>query len=139
MFTLIQEKRQHTDHDALYKRLPLFCIAYAAGLALVSLLPSEGRISGWDSHIDPELQNLLHVPAYAILYWLCWRAKVRPMGGGGLVMGGICIGYGGLLELLQVWIPGRWGSTVDVLLNAAGVTVAFVTLSCFSREVDKHE
>ncbi|MDY7009783.1 MAG: VanZ family protein [Planctomycetota bacterium] len=101
--------------------------AYILLLAGVSLLPSgAGVLGGWDTAISPGLQNLLHVPAYAVLVILVILA-LRPSFKTGLasmawISLGCCV-FGLVLEFAQAAIPGRTGSLTDVLLNTAGVAV----------------
>ncbi len=105
--------------------------AYILLLAVVSLLPSgTGVLGGWDTTISPGLQNLLHIPAYAVLVILVVLA-LRPSFKTGLtgmawVSLGCCV-FGVVLEFAQAVIPGRTGSLTDVLLNAAGVVIGCLT------------
>jgi len=100
-------------------------LAYASALAIASLLPSgTGSLRGWDSAISPGIQNLLHVPAYAVLFVLASLAAASA-GRRGLRtliwVGLACCAFGAALEAAQAAIPGRMGSPLDALLNVAGV------------------
>jgi len=97
-----------------------------AVLAVVSLLPSgTGALHGWDESLSPSMQNLLHLPAYAVLTCVVLAVLGKSAGSGGAVIAATavaCLAYGALLECLQAaGIPGRTGSVSDVLWNAAGV------------------
>lgn len=102
-------------------------VAYAVLLAGVSLLPSgAGAPVGWDTAISPSLQNFLHIPAYAVLAILASLA-MRPSFKTSLasmvwVSLGCCV-FGLVLEFAQTVVPGRTGSLMDALLNAAGAVI----------------
>ncbi len=74
--------------------------------------------------------NMLHVPAYGLLA-LLWIFTVRNHGVSELrsmyVAFILASGYGALTELHQIWIPGRFPSTLDVMSNIAG-SLIFVWL-----------
>ena len=107
------------------KVLWVITAAYAALLAAVSLLPSgTGPLSGWDTAISPTLQNLLHVPAYAVLVWLVSRAmRLRRLWHVALAAIA-CAAFGSVLECAQATVPGRFGSLEDTLLNVIGAAAA---------------
>ena len=99
-------------------------ILYALVLIALSVLPSgKDTLGGWDQGISPALQNVLHVPAYALLVWLASMA-LRPqqsLGTGRILsIAAMCCVFGLALEFAQVWIPGRGGSVTDALLNVVG-------------------
>lgn len=98
---------------------------YAGVLAVVSLLPSgTGVLGGWDRAIAPTVQNVLHVPAYCVLFLLgilCLRNSTRTGFVVILIVVLACGAFGVGLEFAQAFIPGRMGSILDVLLNFAGV------------------
>lgn len=110
---------------------------YAALLAIGSLLPSgSGRLGDWDRAIAPSLQNLLHVPAYAVLVILAalaWRWPHRARLAAVSVTALACVAFGALLEWGQSAVPGRTGSVSDALMNTVGV-VAGIPLVLMLRK-----
>jgi len=111
------------------KRAAILALGYAAALAAVSLLPSgTGPLSGWDTAINPDLQNALHVPAYGVLAWLVSRAMGRRRFRDLALAAAASAALGGLLEWAQAAVPGRFGSVEDVLLNAIGAAAALPIL-----------
>ncbi len=72
---------------------------------------------------SPTLANLLHVPAYGFLA-LLWIFTLRDHGI--TKHRSMCFaflvasGYGGLMELNQILIPGRFPSVLDVMSNMVG-------------------
>ena len=112
--------------------------AYAAALAVVSLLPSGSQApGGWDASISPGLQNLLHVPVYAGLVFLAaWAVPAARRWGGLALLAAVCCACGVALEFAQGYIPGRTGTATDALLNAAGAVLgllAFWAVACLRR------
>ncbi len=110
---------------------------YASVLAVVSLLPSgTGVFGGWDRAITPTVQNLLHLPAYCVLFlWgmLCLRNSTRPGFVVILIVVLACGAFGAGLEIAQTLVPGRMGSILDVLLNFAGVGLGLVAVILHRR------
>jgi len=104
----------------------ILAASYTAVLTAVSLVPSgssAGPLEGWDTRLNPDLQNVLHVPAFGLMVFLLARAMDR----GRLWQLGLaavaCVAFGALLEWGQAVVPGRFGSLGDVLLNAVGVVL----------------
>jgi VanZ family protein len=108
-------------------------------IAVLSLTPDRPQpgdtVFEWLVHVTPTLtQKLLHVAIYGLFAVSLWwfleridRASARL-----LTAFAIAAGFGAAMEALQVFVPGRFGSIVDVALNAVGaviglgVNVAFV-------------
>ena len=96
-------------------------------IAIVSVVPGQARpgdsIFVWLVSATPTpLQKLLHVLAYAVLAFLCmWtldEIESRPIRITAALA--ITIVTGALLQLYQVFVPGRFGTVTDVILNAIG-------------------
>ena len=111
--------------------------AYAALLAVVSLLPSGASAPlQWDAALTPNIQNVSHVPAYAILAVLATAAwlKGRPAGVAAMtICGAVCAAYGAALELAQALVPGRTASLADGVSNLAGVIVGVLAIAGWRR------
>ncbi|MHC4108651.1 MAG: VanZ family protein [Planctomycetota bacterium] len=110
-------------------RWTLLALAYMATLFLLSSIPDDDGIGRRILFPPPAVQNLLHVPVYAGLTWVWWRA-LRKTRAAVLWAAAIAIGYGLLDEVHQMHVPGRFASVTDALLNAAGAAavVAWVYL-----------
>ncbi|MCF8063126.1 MAG: VanZ family protein [Deltaproteobacteria bacterium] len=99
---------------------------YMVLLAFLSLVPMDGNAKHFSvlAAVKPKAQNLLHVPAYALLAIL-WMQVMTLQGRRGIgriapaVLAGA--GFGLVMELVQVWIPGRYPSLVDGVVNLLGV------------------
>jgi VanZ family protein len=112
------------------KTLWLAMAVYAAALMTASLLPSgEGPLGSWDAALTPELQDALHLPAYAGLVVLVSAAlatRVRLTVAGTVWIGLACVGLGAMMECCQAFIPGRTCSLKDGLVNAAGAVLGAI-------------
>ena len=76
-----------------------------------------------DSWIREMLHNLMHVPAYALMaffVYLAWSGEGQRRWGSVLIP----FIYGVLLEVLQGFVPGRYPSWLDIVLNALGIITA---------------
>ncbi len=106
----------------------LLLTGYMAALLIGSSIPGSITHSRDDSHLFwrllPVLQNLLHIPAYGVLAAL-WIRALRAHGLTAqrslLIAVVAATGYGGAMEIYQAWIPHRFASAGDVLLNVVGV------------------
>ena len=97
---------------------------------VASSVPDEGNDSLGHKilFLKPELHNLLHVPAYAVLTFLWWKALGSGGWGPTLVAGLIAVTYGALDEFHQYFVPGRLASVTDGLLNLLGCALAAIAI-----------
>ena len=88
--------------------------AYAFVLAIATLLPSgTGPLQGWDAALSPNSQNLLHVPAYALLFVFVAACALPGRGPWTFLLVGLaCAAFGAALEVAQATVPGRMGSFI---------------------------
>ena len=73
--------------------------------------------------LNPTLQNLLHIPLYGALAFLWNRSFQKSHFSNGkivLMTLFLTISYGCLDELHQTFVPGRYGSLVDIFLDSLG-------------------
>ncbi|MCF8092221.1 MAG: VanZ family protein [Desulfotignum sp.] len=84
--------------------------------------------------------NLMHVPMYGVLtlvslhYFECIRFS-RPVCAAVTAL--IAMSVGVLIEVLQIYVPGRYGSFSDIGLNATGIAggmVLFFKICCKAEE-----
>jgi VanZ family protein len=97
---------------------------YTALLTTASLLPSgQGLLGGWDASISPDLQDALHLPAYAgivVLWTLSWSTRSPLSTRSILAVTCACVAFGAAMELAQSVIPGRTCGLGDGLVNTTG-------------------
>lgn len=82
--------------------------------------PLDVRVFVW---LAPELQNLLHIPAYALLAWVwCWSLPAwGPSRAVIMIAAVVLAGLFGLVdEWHQTFVPGRYGSATDLALDLLG-------------------
>lgn len=99
-------------------------ITYVLLLLGTSLIPMDQEIEGLNFIIglQPSIQNLLHIPAYAILSILLLQVLGKRLM---LVIVGAIV-FGMINEWIQLAIPGRYPSMMDMVLNAAGSLVGII-------------
>ena len=122
------------------------CVALALPLALMAAIfvissiphhPLEAVRNPF-ALIPPALNNLLHIPAFALLTFL-WFGAVAALGGRRplrfLLPPLIAFGFGVFDEWHQLSVPGRFGSLTDVLLNAVGIGCALPLCRWFEERL----
>lgn len=120
------------------KSSTVILLGYMAVLLFLSAVPGPGGIEDQGNLlalVSPRLQNFLHMPAYGVLA-LLWiavlrRQRIPPPWPYGLALL-LAAGYGVVLELVQLWVPGRYPSVTDGLLDIVGILL-FGGLSWLAR------
>lgn len=98
-------------------------IALMAMIFALSSIPSDDNTAGlFLGLVPPGLQNALHIPVFGLLAWLWYRA-LNPGRRRWLLAALICIGWSVLDEIHQLYVPGRYASATDLLLNTAGILI----------------
>ena len=108
--------------------LPLLFMAVLYWLSSLpgTPLPDDPALYGLFFWVPPLVQNALHVPAYAALtLGLRWalRAWLRAPSASALGACAIASACGVLDEWHQSFVPGRYASLTDVVLDVAGVAL----------------
>jgi VanZ family protein len=122
-----------TPTDCSFLRLPkTHLIRVAAGsaaivIAAASLSPQSPAIeTGFGDKLD-------HLAAYSVLSLLValgWSGRVAP----GVIVGA-AVGFGGLLELLQTFSPGRQADWADFAVNSVGAVTGLALAVLVRRTV----
>ena len=87
-----------------------------------------------DRLLDLVIKKGGHMAAYGILAWLIWRA-VKPVSGKrwlAALVWLMAVLYAGSDELHQLFVPGRHGSLVDVMIDGLGALIAVIVLWRFA-------
>jgi VanZ family protein len=85
--------------------------------------------------LDTIGRKLIHAAEYALLAYLWWRAlrttglRVHAIP----IAFALTLGYAGADEYHQTFVHGRHGSPLDVLIDAAGATLALLRVGRRSR------
>ncbi len=112
-------------------------MVYIVCLGYVSLSPiSEGQAA--PTVPRRVLNNLLHVPAYAVLAFLMGlsfkRERSRQLQIPGLFVPVLCaLAFGALMEMGQVFVPGRTFDVGDMALNGFGAALGAVMYALLVR------
>jgi len=116
-----------TPHCRKKQWLALLFTAVVILILAGSLMPMaeipEQEKTVWEK-IMSVITNLMHVPMYGVLtlvslyYFECIRFS-RP--GGAVVSALIAMAVGVVVEVLQIYVPGRYGSFSDIGLNTVGM------------------
>ncbi len=110
-------------------------ITIAFGILVVILSVTPGRDQTDDSifvwlivNTPTLLQKLLHIAVYAslafLLAWSLENVDPRPLRLAIALVLAVCLGAG--LEWYQTIVPGRFGTVLDILLNAAGASIGLL-------------
>jgi hypothetical protein len=109
-------------------------ICFMALLALLSLIP--GRPQPGDSAFvwlvastPTLLQKLMHICLYGVLaLLLVWTLEsIQSKTYRFLICFLIAVAFGAVMEWCQTKVPGRFGSVVDLALNAIGAALGLLT------------
>jgi VanZ family protein len=99
----------------------------AGSLVPVAEIPEQEK-TFWEKMMSV-ITNLMHVPMYGVLtlvslhYFDCIRYSRKK---GVVVSILIAMSVGILNEILQIFVPGRYGSLTDIILNVFGIIAGVV-------------
>lgn len=105
-------------------------LAYMAAILLLSSIPNTddpasafmfGLTLQW---VEPQVQNLLHIPLFGGLAWCWfWALSGRKLGYKAALVASFTISttFSMIDELYQLTVPGRFGSFTDFCLDVTGV------------------
>ncbi len=111
----------------------ILTLCFLALLALASLIP--GRPQPGDSafiwlaaNTPTLLQKLLHVCLYGVLVMLlAWTLEsIQSRTYRFLISWSIAVAFGAVMEWYQTKVPGRYGTAIDVALNAVGAALGLL-------------
>ncbi len=118
--------------------LPLLIMAVLYGLSSLpgTPLPDDPALYALFYWLPPSVQNALHVPAFAALAW-AWRwalgAWLRVSIVRAIAAIAIASAYGVFDEWHQSFVPGRYASLTDVVLDVAGAALGIWLAAWASR------
>ena len=104
----------------------LVSVSYTAVLFVLSSAPDSKGSEDPNSLVSSQTQNLLHFPAYGILAVLCsitFSAFGFSRLSNVLASFVLASGFGAFTEVYQGWVPGRFPSFSDFVVDLAGILV----------------
>jgi len=111
----------------------IITLAMVVAVIGISVIPGHARSGDsmfvWLVAATPTpLQKVMHFLVYASLTWLlAWTLEgVAPRWLRLTIAFALAVGLGAALEWYQTRVPGRFGTLLDVLLNAAGATAGLL-------------
>ena len=120
------------------KKKLVFLLLYMSLVMMGSLIPMDRQISGLRFIIamKPMLQNLLHIPMFAVLSILLLQVlsgyDMTPLKRAAVLLG-VAISFGVVNEMIQVIIPGRYAGMLDMVLNLIGIFSGILLYKVLSR------
>ena len=93
-------------------------------MALIFFFSAQPNLGTDLGTIDLVGRKLVHMLEYGLLWFLWWRAldRKRPV-----AAAAIAFAYAISDEFHQTFVDGRQGSPVDVLIDSAGIAIAWAT------------
>ena len=88
------------------------------------------------TELNPTWQNLLHIPIFGLVQYLWLRgfALIGKVGPASVALSFFfTLGYGVFDELHQYFVPGRYASFLDVLLDGCGAVLGAVGFWLFRK------
>ncbi len=127
-----QASRQRREPGRLRALLP--ALALMAAITWSSSIPGEvdretGVLTDLLAWVDPGVQNLVHLPVFALLALLLARAGYaagQRTARAGTAAIAITVLFGLADEWHQAFVPGRYSTATDVLLDALGAAIGVV-------------
>jgi VanZ family protein len=99
-------------------------------MGLIFFLSAQPDLSSGLGTWDLILRKLAHMAEYGLLWFLWWRALGYR---NAAIPAAIAIGYSITDELHQATVEGRHGTPVDVLIDSAGVALAYLAIRFRAR------
>jgi VanZ family protein len=94
-------------------------------ITISSSIPMDAaHADRWYAGLEPNLQNLLHIPLFALLSYL-WARTFNNRSHRNILFPAVLLAilFGFFDELHQMVIPGRYAGLLDILLNTTGALI----------------
>jgi len=127
-FSALVAHRVRVTPSKRHVTLPLLIMGAFYGLSSLpgTPLPGDPVLYALFHWVPPSVQNVLHVPAYAALAWAwCWALGAWLHAPVARAISALVItaAYGVFDEWHQSFVPGRYASLTDVILDIAGAVL----------------
>ncbi|MFX0135038.1 MAG: VanZ family protein [Candidatus Hodarchaeota archaeon] len=109
----------------------IYPILYMVLIFLYSSIHDTQNIINISLSFRPGINNIIHIPAYGFLTFLWFlRFKKKKVKNKSLFYAAtIAFVFGIFMELNQIFIPGRFASPLDILLNSLGIILSVFLIS----------
>jgi VanZ family protein len=101
-------------------------LLYMAFIFAASSIPGGGETGGVLFFLRAKISNLLHIPAYCVLFILWHRYFSAKTPRAVIYSFGVATVCGVLNEFWQFFVPNRYPSMLDIMLNTLGVGLGFI-------------
>ena len=120
------------------KRKISLLLVYILFLLGTSLVPMDRKIEGLQFllALKPALQNLLHIPLFMLLsiLWLQVLQNYKPLLRSRIILALILSCFIGVFnEYIQIFIPGRYPSIIDMGFNTLGAMLGIALYAKLER------
>jgi VanZ family protein len=105
-----------------------------AVMAVIFALSAQADLNSGLGLVDHIGRKLVHMAEYGLLFVLWWRALRWKAPGAAAA---ITIAYSATDEFHQTFVHGRVGTPVDVVIDAAGVLVAYLIVRAVRQRKDR--
>ena len=116
-------------------------IIYMIIIFILSTMSGTSNVIGSDSSFLIEiLYNFLHIPVYsllALLWMITLRSNGESLGKAGLHTVTISLAYAAFIEFNQSFVPGRYATLGDFILNTIGCVCGLLIYIKFLTKMRK--
>ena len=132
-FTVVRHEWGMTPTDCSFLRIPkTHLIRMAAGSAaiVIAFASRSPQLPAIETGFGDKLDHLAAYSVLSLLVALDWSGRVAP----GVIVGA-AVGFGGLLELLQTFSPGRQSDWADFAVNSLGALIGLAVAILVRRRL----
>jgi VanZ family protein len=94
-------------------------------MGIIFYFSSKPYVSGAESIKEQVINNALHIPAFGLLAYFLLKGFSKSDLKTYILTFAIVFFYSVIIEFYQLFVPGRFASINDVLLNMFGVILTF--------------
>ena len=99
-------------------------------MAVIFFLSAQSDLNSGLGVWDTIGRKFVHMAEYGLLWWLWWRALGFETPVGAIA---VTLLYAASDEYHQTFVDGRHGTPVDVMIDSAGIALAWVAVQVWRR------
>ena len=110
-------------------------------ITISSSIPMDAaHADKWYASLEPNIQNLIHIPVFALLSYLWAQTLTKSFFRNILLSAAvITILFGCFDEFHQVFVPGRYAGLLDIMLDTAGAVIGVIAFKYLSTTKSKNQ